>query len=257
MAMATPPPGKSNTSCSITWPSSPSHLIVSLPLPGTTKSVARYWSPKAWRPMMIGWVQPGTRRGTFLQMIGSRKTTPPRMLRMVPLGDFHICLRLNSFTRASSGVMVAHLMPTPHFLIACGRVDRHLVVGGVAVLDAEVVVLDRQVEERQDQLVLDQLPDDAGHLVAVEVDDGVRHLDLGHADLRTPARRNGTAAQPGAMRRAGQAIGASAPAGKPAARGRARRVSRSRVAASRAASANSASRGASVAVDPTRKAASA
>ncbi len=69
--------------------------------------------------MMIGWVQPGTRRGTFLQMIGSRKTTPPRMLRMVPLGDFHMCLRWNSFTRASSGVMVAHLMPTPHFWIAC------------------------------------------------------------------------------------------------------------------------------------------
>ena len=87
--------------------------MVSLPLPGTTKSVARYWSPKAWRPMMIGWVQPGTRRGTLRQMIGSRNTTPPRMLRMVPLGDFHICLRPNSFTRASSGVMVAHLTPTP------------------------------------------------------------------------------------------------------------------------------------------------
>ena len=37
--------------------------------------------------MMIGWVQPGTSRGTFLQMIGSRKMTPPRMLRMVPFGD--------------------------------------------------------------------------------------------------------------------------------------------------------------------------
>ena len=67
---------------------------------------------------MIGWVQPGTRRGTFLQMIGSRKITPPRMLRIVPLGDFHISLRLNSFTRASSGVMVAHFTPTPYFLIA-------------------------------------------------------------------------------------------------------------------------------------------
>ncbi len=67
---------------------------------------------------MIGWVQLGTRRGTLRQMIGSRKTTPPRMLRMVPFGDFHICLRWNSFTRASSGVMVAHLMPTPCRLIA-------------------------------------------------------------------------------------------------------------------------------------------
>ncbi len=51
-------------------------------------------------------------------MIGSRKTTPPRMLRIVPLGDRHICLSPNSSTRASSGVIVAHLMPTPYFLMA-------------------------------------------------------------------------------------------------------------------------------------------
>ena len=50
--------------------------------------------------------------------IGSRKTVPPRMLRIVPLGDFHIFLRPNSSTRASSGVIVAHLTPTPCFLIA-------------------------------------------------------------------------------------------------------------------------------------------
>src|SRR6202049_3553056 len=68
--------------------------------------------------MMIGLVQPGTSRGTFLQMIGSRDNTPPRMLRMVPLGDFHISFRPNSFTRPSSGVMVAHLTPTPTFLMA-------------------------------------------------------------------------------------------------------------------------------------------
>src|SRR6476660_2551888 len=68
--------------------------------------------------MMIGWVQPGTSRGTFLQMIGSRKMVPPRMLRMVPLGLRHICLRPNSFTRPSSGVMVAHFTATPYFLVA-------------------------------------------------------------------------------------------------------------------------------------------
>src|SRR3982751_4474971 len=68
--------------------------------------------------MTIGCVQPGTRRGTFLQMIGSRKMVPPRILRMVPLGDFHIFLRLNSLTRTSSGVMVAHFIPTPYCLIA-------------------------------------------------------------------------------------------------------------------------------------------
>ena len=67
---------------------------------------------------MIGWVQLGTRRGTFLQMIGSRKMTPPKMLRMVPFGLLHISFRWNSLTRASSGVMVAHLTPTPAALIA-------------------------------------------------------------------------------------------------------------------------------------------
>src|SRR5215469_3392301 len=68
--------------------------------------------------MMIGLVQPGTSRGTFLQMIGSRKITPPKMLRMVPFGERYISFSPNSFTRASSGVMVAHLTPTPTFLMA-------------------------------------------------------------------------------------------------------------------------------------------
>ena len=45
---------------------------------------------------------------------------PFKMLRIVPLGDFHIFFRLNSFTRASSGVMVAHLMPTPTLCSMCG-----------------------------------------------------------------------------------------------------------------------------------------
>lgn len=44
----------------------------------------------------MGLVQPGTRRGMFLQMIGSLKTVPPRMFRIVPLGLFHIFFSLNS-----------------------------------------------------------------------------------------------------------------------------------------------------------------
>ena len=51
-------------------------------------------------------------------MIGSRKIVPPRIFRIVPLGDDHIVFRLNSLTRASSGVIVAHLTPTPCFLMA-------------------------------------------------------------------------------------------------------------------------------------------
>ncbi len=68
--------------------------------------------------MTIGLVQPGTKRGMLLMMIGSRNTTPPRMLRMVPLGESHIFFSPNSLTLASSGVIVAHLTPTPCRLIA-------------------------------------------------------------------------------------------------------------------------------------------
>ena len=50
--------------------------------------------------------------------IGSRKITPPRMLRIVPFGERYISLRPNSFTLASSGVIVAHFTPTPCCLIA-------------------------------------------------------------------------------------------------------------------------------------------
>ena len=114
MPMATPPPSKSKTSRSTGGlPSAGVNVIVRRPGPGTTKSVARYWSPYAWRPITIGRFQPGTRRGMLLITIGSRKTVPPRMLRTVPLGERHICLRPNSWTRASSGVMVAHFTPTP------------------------------------------------------------------------------------------------------------------------------------------------
>ena len=68
--------------------------------------------------MMIGFVQPGTSRGMLEMTIGSRKMTPPRMLRIVPFGERYICLRPNSSTRASSGVIVAHFTPTPYSLIA-------------------------------------------------------------------------------------------------------------------------------------------
>ena len=47
-----------------------------------------------------------------------RKTVPPTILRIVPLGDLHIFFRPNSSTLASSGVIVAHLIPTLYFLIA-------------------------------------------------------------------------------------------------------------------------------------------
>ena len=64
-----------------------------------------------------------------------------------------------------------------------GGFDRNAVLGLVAVLNAEVEIEEVDVEIRPDQLVLDQLPDDPGHLVAVEFDNRVGDLDLGHAYL--------------------------------------------------------------------------
>ncbi len=60
------------------------------------------------------------------------------------------------------------------------RVDGHLIVGGVAVFDAQIVIIQIHVEVRQDQTVLDVFPDDTGHLVAVEFDDFAFDLDFGH-----------------------------------------------------------------------------
>src|SRR5690606_39945523 len=57
------------------------------------------------------------------------------------------------------------------------------------LLDRQVVVGQVDVQIRVDQLVLDELPDDAGHLVAVELDDGSLDLDLRHERGRSSQRR--------------------------------------------------------------------
>ncbi len=61
-----------------------------------------------------------------------------------------------------------------------GGVDGDLVVGGVAMFEAEVEILQLDVEIGVDELFADQPPDDSRHFVAVELDDGMAHFDLGH-----------------------------------------------------------------------------
>jgi hypothetical protein len=96
-------------------------------------------------------------------MIGSRKIVPPRMLHA-------------AFVRRDGGAL--HRDADLPGLV--GGVDGDLVVGLVALLDAEIVVEQIDVEVGMDQLVLDELPDDASHLVAVHLDDRILHLDLRH-----------------------------------------------------------------------------
>lgn len=59
-----------------------------------------------------------------------------------------------------------------------GSVQCDLVVGLVAVLEPQVIVLKVDVEVGVDEAVLDVLPDDARHLVAVKLHERVLDLDL-------------------------------------------------------------------------------
>ena len=76
------------------------------------------------------------------------------------------------FVRGDGGAFDADA----ELLDGVGGVDGDLVVGLVAVFDAEIEIEQLDIEERVDQLVLDVLPDDPGHLVAVEFDDGLATL---------------------------------------------------------------------------------
>ena len=100
-----------------------------------------------------------------------------------PVGRLPHLLQLElfdaGFVRRDGSALDGHAV----LLGGLGGVDGDLVVGGVAVFDGQVVVVEFQVQIREDQLVLDQLPDDPGHFVPVHVDDGVGDFDLGH-DLR-------------------------------------------------------------------------
>ena len=99
---------------------------------------------------------------------------------MVPFGDLPHFLQVEFFDAGFVGRDSGALDADAVLLDGVGRVDRHLIGGLVAVLDAEVVVFERDVEIGVDQLVLDELPDDAGHLIAVEFDDGASDFDLLH-----------------------------------------------------------------------------
>src|SRR5690554_537920 len=61
-----------------------------------------------------------------------------------------------------------------------GSINGDLVIGSVPALDREVIIFDRQIEIGMDEFVLDRLPDDPGHLIAVEIDDRVGDFDFAH-----------------------------------------------------------------------------
>ena len=60
------------------------------------------------------------------------------------------------------------------------RIDGHLIICGITILNAQVVVLKIYIEIGQDQLLLNELPNNAGHLIAIELDNGSSYLYLRH-----------------------------------------------------------------------------
>ncbi len=63
-------------------------------------------------------------------------------------------------------------------LVGLGGVERHLVGGGVAVGQSQVIIFGLEVDEGQDELILDHLPQHTGHLIAVHLNERRRHLDF-------------------------------------------------------------------------------
>ena len=61
-----------------------------------------------------------------------------------------------------------------------GRINGDLVVGLIPLFHTQIVVFQINIEIGQDQFILDDLPDDACHLVAVELYNGIVYLDLCH-----------------------------------------------------------------------------
>jgi len=64
------------------------------------------------------------------------------------------------------------------FLDGLGSVKGDLVVSLISVFHTKIKVLDVQVKEGEDKLILDELPDDSGHLVTVKLSNGIFDLNF-------------------------------------------------------------------------------
>ena len=80
------------------------------------------------------------------------------------------------FVRCNGRALYRRTVP----LRGLGRINRDLITRRITMFHAQVVVIQLNVEIRQDELVLDELPDDARHLVAIHLHYRIYNLDLGH-----------------------------------------------------------------------------
>ena len=58
------------------------------------------------------------------------------------------------------------------------RVNRNLIFGGFTMFQSQIIILGVQIDVGGEQDILNHLPDDTGHLVAIHFNQGGRHLNL-------------------------------------------------------------------------------
>lgn len=106
---------------------------------------------------MIGFFQPGTRRGIRGMTMGSLKTVPPRAFRIVPLGESHTgSCQYRSAIKIEGEQTLLQIELLHSLLIRCdgstlhtnrvflnglGRINRNLIIGLIPILQPQIVVL--------------------------------------------------------------------------------------------------------------------
>ena len=57
-------------------------------------------------------------------------------------------------------------------------INRHLIASCIAILNTEVVVINFEIEIRQNQSIFNELPNDSRHLIAVKIYNGIRYFNF-------------------------------------------------------------------------------
>ena len=121
---------------------------------------------------------PGHQPGNVLDNDGLSEDSSIELVSNRAIGAFPHLLQFEFLDSGLIGSDGRALNANLAFLYGCSCIQCHLIVCLVTILHAEVEVLNVDVEEGQDQLILNELPDDAGHLVAVHINNGVVNLDF-------------------------------------------------------------------------------
>ena len=61
------------------------------------------------------------------------------------------------------------------------RIDRHLIICFIPVFQSQIIILCLQIDKWQKELVLNDLPEDPGHLIAIHLHQRCRHPYLFHS----------------------------------------------------------------------------